>query len=75
VNFSNSLVNFTSFRNFSDSLVNGSDCCCYLMWLQEMCYSLPRERDGVLGLEQGMSLSSSKVIYEILHYKYLYHVV
>jgi hypothetical protein len=65
------LVNFTdfmSFRYFSDSFVNFSDGCGCLMWLQETSCFLPCEWDHVLGREKCMSLSSSEVNYEILHY-------
>jgi hypothetical protein len=43
------------------------------MWLQEM--TLPCEQDPVLGREQGVSLSSFKVNFEILHYMWLHHVI
>jgi hypothetical protein len=55
-------------------LVNFSDRCGCLIWLQETSYSLPHEWDPVLGREQGISLSSSKVNYEILYYTQLHHV-
>jgi hypothetical protein len=45
------------------------------MWLQETSCSLPHERDPVLGREQGMSLTSSEVDYDILLYTWLHHVV
>jgi hypothetical protein len=58
-------VNFSEFLRI---VVNFSDYCGILMWLQETSSSLPRERDPELGRVQGMPLSSSKVDYEILLY-------